>query len=320
MQATVQARPQAPKAGKQASRARQQALQGLLFTLPALVLLVTFLIYPTLWTIRLSFDSGRGLRLGEWVGLDNYVRLLTRDRNFLNLSRFPPSGAVINNIIWVLLMPTLCVGLGLLIAVLTDRVRYERLIKVIIFLPMAISATAVAIIWRFVYNPDANTGLLNAVLTTVIPGFEPVSWLGRASTVNVAIIIAAVWAQTGFAMTVLSAALKGISLEVLEAARTDGANERQVFFRIILPLLSLPISVVTITLVINVIKVFDIIYIMTGGGPRGASRVIAYTMFTETFQGGRAGYGAAVAVIMLLVIIPIMLLNIRRFKSEEVTR
>lgn len=315
MQATMQT-----TRTRAAARARRQSLQGFLFTLPSIILLIVFLIYPAIWTIVLSFYRGRGLQLETFVGFDNYIRLLTRDRNFLNLSRFPPSGAVINNIIWVLLLPTLCVSLGLIIAVLTDRVRYERLIKAIIFLPMAISATAVAIIWRFVYNPDANTGLLNAVLTTIMPDFEPVAWLGRATTVNVAIIVAAVWAQTGFAMTVLSAALKGISTEVLEAARTDGANERQIFFRIILPLLSLPISVVTITLIINVIKVFDIIYIMTGGGPRGASRVIAYTMFTETFQGGRAGYGAAVAVIMLVVIIPIMLLNIRRFKSEEVTR
>ncbi len=121
-------------------------------------------------------------------------------------------------------------------------------------------------------------------------------------------------------MVVLSAALKGIPTELMEAAKVDGANELSIFRRITLPMLSLPIAVVTVTLVINVLKVFDIIYIMTQGGPRGASRVIAYTMFVETFQGGRAGYGSAVAVIMLLLIIPIMLLNIRRFRTEGVVR
>lgn len=300
--------------------ARRQSIQGFLFILPALAMLVIFLVYPTLWTIRLSFDTGRGLQLREWIGLDNYVRLLTRDRLFLDLSHFPPSGAVFNNVLWILLLPTLCVGLGLAIAVLADRVRYESFVKAIIFLPMAISATAVAIIWRFVYNPDANTGLLNAALKTVSADFQPIAWLGRSDTVNFAIIAAAVWGSTGFAMVVLSAALKGIPPELMEAARVDGANEWNIFARITLPMLSLPISVVTITLVISVIKVFDIIYIMTNGGPRGASRVIAYTMYVETFQGGRAGYGAAVAVIMLLLIIPIMVFNIKRFRSEEVAR
>jgi alpha-glucoside transport system permease protein len=119
-------------------------------------------------------------------------------------------------------------------------------------------------------------------------------------------------------MVVLSAALKGISQEVIEAARTDGASEWDIFRRIQLPLLSLPISVVTVWLLINVIKVFDIIYVMTGGGPGNASEVIAFTMYDETFQNGEAGYGAAVAVVMLLLIVPIMLFNIRRFRSERV--
>ena len=295
---------------------RTSRTTGVLFALPALLLLVTFLIYPTIWTILLSFNTGRGLRFQQWVGLDNYVRLLTRDRLFLNLRTFPPSGAVINNILWVLLFPTLCVSLGLIIAVMADRVRYERGLKAIIFLPMAISATAVGIIWLFMYSPDPQIGLINALLSGIF-GFEPVAWMGRRETVNFAIIIASVWASTGFAMTVLSAALKGIPEEVLESARTEGADEWQIFWRIILPMLSLPISVVLVTLVINVIKVFDIIYIMSQGGPRGASRVIAFTMYAETFQGGKGGYGAAVAVIMLLLILPIMALNIRRFRSEE---
>jgi alpha-glucoside transport system permease protein len=299
---------------------RRQSLQGFLFVLPALVFLAVFLVYPTLWTIALSFDRGRGLKFERFVGFDNYVNLFTHDRLFINLSQFPPSGAVFNNVLWVVLNTSLCVGLGLIIAVLADRVRYESIVKALVFLPMAIAATAVAIIWLFVYSPDPHIGLLNALLTAINPHFDPIAWTGRPSTANFAVIIANVWAQTGFAMVVLSAALKGIPADILEAARVDGANEWGIFRRITFPMLSLPISVVTVTLVIWVLKVFDIIYIMTAGGPAGSTRVIAYTMFVETFQGGRAGYGSAVAVIMLLLIIPIMLLNIRRFRTEGVTR
>jgi alpha-glucoside transport system permease protein len=282
--------------------------------------LLVFLVYPTIWTIALSFNTGKGLQFSKWIGFRNYVDLFTHDRLFIDLSHFPPSGAVFNNVLWVILNTSLCVGLGLLIAVLSDRVRYESIVKALIFLPMAIAATAVAVIWLFVYSPNPQIGVLNALLTIIIKGFQPISWTGRTDTVNYAVIIANVWAQTGFAMVVLSAALKGIPAEVLEAARVDGANEFGIFRRITLPMLSLPISVVTVTLIVWVIKVFDIIYIMTTGGPAGASRVIAYTMYVETFQGGNAGYGSAVAVVMLILIVPVMLLNIRRFRTERVTR
>lgn len=298
---------------------RRQYLQGFFFVLPAVLVLTIFIVYPTLWTIRLSFYEGRFFRLDKFVGLDNYVRLLTRDRLFLDLD-FPPRGAVINNLQWIVLFVPLCIMLGLLIAILADRVRYESIVKAIVFLPMAIAATAVAIIWLFVYSPDPNIGMLNAALDRIIPGFDPIAWLGRTSTVNISVIIAAVWASTGFAMVVLSAALKGIPKDIIEAARVDGANEWNIFRGITLPMLSLPISVIAVTLTISVIKVFDIIYIMTAGGPRGASRVIAFSMYAETFQGGKGGYGAAVAVIMLILIIPIMILNIRRFQTERVVR
>ena len=299
---------------------RRQAFQGFLFALPATLFLLIFLVYPTIWTIALSFNTGKGLQFSKWIGFRNYVDLFTHDRLFIDLSHFPPSGAVFNNVLWVILNTSLCVGLGLLIAVLSDRVRYEAVVKALIFLPMAIAATAVAVIWLFVYSPNPQIGVLNAMLTSLLSGFQPISWTGRTDTVNYAVIIANVWAQTGFAMVVLSAALKGIPAEVLEAARVDGANEFGIFRRITLPMLSLPIAVVTVTLIVWVIKVFDIIYVMTSGGPAGASRVIAYTMYVETFQGGNAGYGSAVAVVMLVLIVPVMLLNIRRFRTERVTR
>jgi alpha-glucoside transport system permease protein len=295
----------------------REGWQALPFLLPAVVLMTFFVVVPVVWTIALSFNTGAGLRFRRWVGWDNYERLLTRDHRFLDTSKFPWSGAVINNLRWVVLYTALCLVLGLITAVLATRVSYERVFKSIIFVPMAISATAVAIIWLLVYSPDPQIGVVNALIDKA--GGDPVSWVGQASTVNYALILAYVWASTGFVMIVLSAALKGISQEVIEAARTDGATEWDIFRRIQLPLLSLPISVVTVWLIINVIKVFDIIYIMTpGGGPGGAARVIAFSFFVETFENGKGGYGAAVAVFMLVLIIPIMILNIRRFRSEAV--
>jgi alpha-glucoside transport system permease protein len=287
------------------------------FILPAIVLLGALVLYPLIYTIVLSFgNTNSRLQVTRWVGFDNYKTLFTTDKQFLNLDVFPPTGALINNLKWVVLYTSFSLALGLLIAVLAARVRYESFLKAIIFVPMAISATAVAIIWKFVYDPDPNIGSLNAVITAF--GADPIAWYGRADVVNYALIFAYVWASTGFAMVVLSAALKGISEEVIEAARTDGASEWDIFRRIQLPLLSLPLAVVTVWLLINVIKVFDIIYVMTGGGPGAASEVIAFTMYDETFQNGEAGYGAAVAVVMLLLIIPIIVFNIRRFRSERV--
>jgi alpha-glucoside transport system permease protein len=291
--------------------------QGLLFILPAVLVLGVLLVYPLIFTIVYSFgNTNAKLEVTRWVGFDNYKTLFTTDKEFLNLDVFPPTGAFINNLKWLVLYTTVSLALGLLIAVLAARVRYESFVKAIVFIPMAISATAVAIIWRFVYEPDPDLGVLNAVVSGL--GGDPISWIGRADTVNYALIFAYVWASTGFAMVVLSAALKGISEEVIEAARTDGASEWDIFRRIQLPLLSLPISVVTVWLLINVIKVFDIIYVLTGGGPGGASEVIAFSMVDETFTNGEGGYGAAIAVVMLLLIIPIMAFNIRRFRSERV--
>jgi alpha-glucoside transport system permease protein len=306
-----------PRGRRLPSIFRRPGWQGLAFILPAVAFLGVLVVYPLIYTIVLSFgDTNAKLQVVRWVGFDNYKTLFTEDKEFLNLDNFPPSGALINNLKWVVLYTTSSLALGLLIAVLAARVRYESFIKAVVFIPMAISATAVAIIWRFVYEPDPDLGALNAFITTF--GADPVSWIGRADTVNYALIFAYVWASTGFAMVVLSAALKGISEEVIEAARTDGASEWDIFRRIQFPLLSLPIAVVTVWLLINVIKVFDIIYVLTGGGPGNASEVIAFSMVDETFTNGEAGYGATIAVVMLLLIIPIMIFNIRRFRSERV--
>jgi alpha-glucoside transport system permease protein len=293
-------------------------LQGLLFVLPALVVLAIFLIYPAYYTIRLAFyESDFHYGFFHYLGVDNFRQLLTNDPDFLDLSKFPPGGALINNLRWVIFYISLSLIIGLGLAVLAVRVRYERAVKTAIFVPMAISATAVGIIWLLVYNTDSNIGVLNAVWHGAL-GRPSVSWLGNPGIVNYALIFAYIWASVGFVMVVLSAAIKGIPAEIMEAARVDGAGEWNIFRRIMLPMLSLPLSVVTIWLFINVIKVFDIIYVMTGGGPGTSSRVIAFTMYEETFHNGRPGYGAAVAVIMLVLIAPVMVLNVRRFRTEKV--
>ncbi len=289
---------------------------ALAFMLPAALLLLIFLVLPALFTVGLSFDRGRGGSFSEFVGLDNYINLFTNDPNFLRLG-FPPQGALWNNVLWIIFYTFLSVFLGLLIAVMATRVRYEAMIKAIVFLPMAIAATAIGVIWRFVYFPDSETGLLNALLG--VGGVGPVAFLGSPDTVNWAIIAVGIWGSVGFCTVILSAALKGISSEVLEAARVDGASERAIFFRIIIPMVSLPIAVVSVTLVVNVIKLFDLVFVMTRGGPGTSSRTIAFSMYQEAFPAGRYGYGAAIAVVMLVLLIPVIIYNVRRFRSDRVT-
>lgn len=279
------------------------------------VLLIVFLVYPTIYTIALSFNRGRRGEFTEWVGLDNFISL-TKDPSFLNLGTFPPSGAIWNNLLWAVFYTGFVIFLGLIVAVLASRVRYESIIKAIVFLPMAIAATALAIIWNFVYAPDPNIGLLNAILDPFTE--RGISWLGNPGLVNAALIVAGIWGSVGFATVILSAALKSIPSEILEAARVDGAKERDVFFRIIIPMVSLPISVLAVTLLVNVIKLFDLIFVLTNGGPGTSSRVIAFTMYQESIPGGQFGKGSAITVVMLILLLPIMVYNIRRFRSSRV--
>src|SRR6266446_1717015 len=288
---------------------------ALLFLLPAAILLVVFLLYPSVYTVLLSFNRGRNGVFSEWVGFDNYVRLFS-DPDFINLGTFPPSGALWNNVLWIVFYTSIVIFLGLIIAVVAARVRYESIIKAIVFIPMAISATALAVIWKFVYSPDSNTGLLNAVLGNL--GVSPISWLGDEHLVNFALIAVGIWGSVGFATVILSAAVKSIPAEVIESARVEGANERQIFFRMILPMVSLPISVLAVTLVVNVIKLFDLIFVMTGGGPGTSSQVIAFTFYQDGLSSGQFGKAAAVALVMLIVLIPVMIFNIRRFRQAAV--
>lgn len=285
------------------SSANKAKVRPWLWVLPAFLFLTIFLIYPT---IRTFINSLFG-RQDDFVGLDNYVDLFTSGSFWQVL---------LNNALWIVFFTGVVVVLGLVIAVLTDRVRYETLAKAVIFIPMAISFVAAGVIWSFMYNIDPDIGTLNAAITGV--GMDRVAFLQTWPWNTFYLIIVGIWMWVGFAMVILSAGLKGISAELLEAARMDGANEFQVFFRIILPLLAPTIAVVATTVVITALKTFDIIYVMTGG--RFDTSVIGYEFYEEQFINRDAGAAAAVAIILLLAIVPIMLINIRRFQAQEAIR
>lgn len=290
---------------------------ALLFLAPTLVLLAIFLVYPTIYTFFLSFNRGRQGNFTQWVGLDNYIQLFTKDPNFLDLRHFPPSGALFNNVLWLIFYTSIVIFLGLVIAVMASRVRYESLIKAVVFLPQAIAATALAVIFTFVFNPDPTLGVLNAILGIVNIG--PISWLGDPGFVNASLIAVGIWGSVGFATVILSAAIKSISSEVLEAARVDGANEWQVFRRIILPLLMPTIFVVGTTIVITALKSFDIVFTVTNGN--FGTDVIAREMWQQMFTPpGNFGRASAVAIVLLLAIIPFMAVNVRRFREQEAIR
>ncbi len=293
------------------------SLTGWLFALPALLFLLIWLVYPTLWTIRASFYTGIGFNLTQFAGLDNYTKLFTQDPYFFNGSTFPPTGTAVNNVIWLFVFTSLVIAIGLIIAVLSEKVRYEAIVKAVIFLPYSISATAAGVIWLFMYDP--NIGVINAVIRDFVPSWQPIAFTGDIRFATVSIIVAAVWVQTGFTTVVTSAALKGIPADIIEAARVDGANAWQIFSRIQVPMISSTITVLVVTMIIFVIKVFDLILVMGGtlGGPFGSARVIAFTQYLETFMNGRLGYGSAIAVMMILLVLPIILFNIRQFRRQE---
>jgi alpha-glucoside transport system permease protein len=281
-----------------------------LWLLPTFLLLGFFLIYPGINTFRISFMNARAT---EYVGLSNYQFAFT-DPAMLSAFR--------NNFLWLVFFTGGTVVLGLVVAVLGDRVRYETLIKTVIFLPMAISYVAAGVIWTLMYDfQPANrpqTGTINAFLMAVFPGFEPKAWLFDQSFNNPALIIIGIWIWTGFCMVILSAALKGIPEELMEAARVDGANEWQVFWGVILPLMRSTIAVVATTMVINVLKIFDIVYVMTNGLLN--TEVVANRMYKEMFNYRHFGRASALAVVLLLATVPVMIINVRRFRQQEEIR
>ncbi len=289
----------------------RESVRPWIFVGPALVLLGLFLVYPLLNTIFISFKDEFSQ---SFVGLDNFKFVFT-DSSMLR--------AVRNTLGWMIIVPLVAVTSGLAFATLADRLRRgEAVAKSIIFLPMAISFAGASITWRLVYSfrPQgfgSNIGLLNGLVLGL--GQNPVDWLSLQPWNNLFLMVIMVWMQTGFAMVVLSAAIKAIPDEIIEAARIDGASEWQVFRRIMVPTILPTIVVVTTYMVINALKVFDIVFVI-GNAQSNGTEVIAERMIYWFFIGANYGRGAAIAVILFIVVIPVMIWNVRRFREQEMAR
>lgn len=271
------------------------------FVTPALLLLAIYLVYPAVTTVIRSFQDNKGA-----FTFANWASLATGP--FIEILR--------NNVIWLIAATGGSVGLGLLVAALFDRIRREALAKVFVFTPLAISLVGATVIWSFVYawQPASQPqfGLLNAIWTSF--GFKPVPW-STTFPINIpAEILIMIWLQTGFAMVVLSAAIKGVPAEVIEAARLDGATERQVFFGVIIPIIRGSIVTVTTTIAIATLKIFDIVMSISGG--RNHDDVVAVRMFTEMFQFFNDGRAAALATVLFVAVLPVMILNLRNFRRQ----
>lgn len=281
-------------------------LQPYVFVGPAVAILVWYLLIPTFRTFYVSLFDRTGK---TFVGLQNYIDIFTQ-RDLLITFR--------NNLMWIAFGATFAVLFGLLIAVLADRSKFERTAKALIFLPMAISFVGAGIIWNFIYEVKdisaPQIGLLNAIVVAL--GGEPRAWTATVQPWNnLFLIVIVIWLQTGFAMVLFSAALKGIPADLLEAARVDGANEVQIFFRIMIPYIMSTIITVTTTIVIFTLKIFDIVIVMTGG--QFGTEVIATQFYRQYFTNRNFGLGSAFAVILVLAVLPVMAYNLRQLAEQE---
>lgn len=276
---------------------------------PAVLLIVFGLLWPGILTIRNSFYDRKG---AAFVGVDNYVTIFT-DAGFLNV--------LSNTFFWVLLVPTLATGLGLVYAVLIDRTRFEKFAKTLIFLPMAISMVGASIIWKFVYeyrDPGVHgtrpqVGLLNQIV--VMCGGQPQQWLINPPLNTFMLIIVMIWIQAGFAMTVLSAAIKAIPDEIIEAAKVDGATGIRLFFWVTVPSVRPAIIVVLTTIAMGTLKAFDVVKTMTGGNY--STSVVANEFYTQSFNRQQENIGNALAVLLFVIITPIIIYNVRQMRISE---
>ncbi|GLS30013.1 alpha-glucoside transport system permease protein [Mesorhizobium albiziae] len=283
---------------------RQGLIRPWLFIGPALVILVIYLIYPVISTLWYSVYDKTG---ENFVGLRNYGWALS-DEQFHN--------SIVNNLMWLLVVPAACTFLGLIIAVLTDKIWWGTIAKSLIFLPLAISFVGASVIWKFIYEyrgeGQVQIGILNSIVTWF--GGDPQVWISMPFWNNFFLMIILIWIQTGFAMVILSSALRGIPEETIEAAVIDGANPFQIFWKIMIPQIWGTIAVVWTTITILVLKVFDIVLTMTNG--QWNSQVLANLMFDWMFRGLDNGRGATIAIIIMLAVLPIMIWNIRQANKE----
>ncbi|MBX3015988.1 MAG: sugar ABC transporter permease [Caldilineaceae bacterium] len=284
----------------------RQRLLPFIFVGPAIAILAWYLAIPTFRTLWFSLLDRNSQ---SFVGLANYVTIFT-ERFMLEALR--------NNLLWIGFGATFSVLFGLLIAVLADRSSFEKVAKALIFMPMAISMVGAGVIWNFIYEvrspTDPQIGLLNAIVVAM--GGQPQAWTALIQPWNnLFLILIVVWLQTGFAMVLFSAAIKGIPAEVLEAGRVDGATEVQVFFRIMIPMIMGTIVTVSTTVTIFTLKIFDVVMVMTGG--QFGTEVIATQFYRQYFSNRNFGLGSAIAVILLVAVIPVMIYNLRQFRERE---
>jgi alpha-glucoside transport system permease protein len=286
----------------------REGVRPWVFVGPALVILSVFLVYPAINTIIISFQDARS---EAFVGFENYSFVFTDDGTLR---------AMRNTLGWIIIVPGLSIAFGLGVAVLADRLRRgEAFAKSLIFLPMAVSFVGASVVFGLIYDFKVfgnQTGLLNGIWTAF--GNEPVGWLSQDPWNNLFLMIIMVWMQTGFAMVILSAAIKSVPDDILEAARIDGAREIQVFWRVIIPMIMSTIVVVATTMIISVLKIFDIVFVMTNG--ESGTEVIAEQMIRWFFRFDHNGRGAAIAVVLFVAIVPVMFINVRRFRAEEAIR
>lgn len=277
-----------------------------LFLFPALFFLTVYLVYPVFETARLTFFDGGGR---NFVGMSNWIWAL-------NSPAFVQS--LINNALWLIVVPSAATAFGLLVAVLADRLWWGNIAKSLVFMPMAISFVGASVIWKFIYDyrgTGDQIGLLNAIVLAF--GGEPQAWITLPFWNNFFLMVILIWIQTGFAMVILSAALRGIPEETIEAARIDGASDVRIFFDIMIPQILPTILVVWTTITIVVLKIFDIVLAMTGG--QWNTQVLANLMYDQMFRANHFGHGSVVALVIMIAVLPVMIWNIRQASSEEGT-
>jgi alpha-glucoside transport system permease protein len=284
----------------------RERVRPFVFVGPAIVVLTIYVVWPAVNTLYLSFLDAKA---DAFVGVENYVFAFTDPKMLIVLR---------NNLLWLIFVTAFAVGLGLIIAVMADRAgRWEPVVKSVIFLPMAISAVGASVIWQFVYafRPPGATqiGLFNAILVAL--GGDPQGWLLLRPWNNFFLILVMIWLLTGFCMVVISAAVKGVPGELLEAARIDGASEVRIFFSVIIPSIRGTLLTITTTVLIMVIKVFDIVFVMTSG--QFGTQVIANRMFQELFVFRNFGRGSTLAIILFIAIIPFIIYNLRSVREAR---